>query len=342
MSNTNIETKTIEYLGETLESKWFINDVTTEEIREIQENYYIFDEDKYWKQLKNVIKGGTEKGWIINHINLKHYEKPMGNTRLHHSKWTINEMLNSPELVSYFIARTKSNPKVFNKDLLSNFKTVIRLGGKGVAAKPTKFPIKEATRLLLDYTKHFTKENKPLYFDPTAGWGDRLLTAVKSGFHYYGVDLNNEVVDASSNLISDIYSEELSELYLKVEHGDSTKFQEKFKAKADIILTSPPYFYLEEYNGEKQALKGNNYNNWVQSFVVPFMFNNYQYLKNKRYCLININNFKDYDLVTPFIEAGKNSGFQFLGYDSLKNIKRTNSKSGFNDNSEKVLIFWKE
>lgn len=342
--NVSTETRTIEYLGETLESKWFINDVTQEEIQTVRENYYTFDEEKYLKQLNTVMKGGTEKGWVINHINSKHYDKIMGNVKLYHSKWTINEALQSDELLSYFIARTKSNPKIFTKDIVSNVKTVIRLGGKGVAAKPTNFPIKEGVKLLQKYTQHIPHQDNITYIDLTAGWGDRLLAAMKLGFNYYGIDLNKKVVDASTNLINDLKREELipSDYLVKIVYGDATVTNNVCINNADIVLTSPPYFYLEVYEGEKQAQVTDSYEEWKENFVKPFMQNAFQYLKSDRYALINVTDYKEYTLVQDFQEMGVAAGFEFKGYDSLKNIKRTNSKGGFNNNKEDVLVFYKK
>ena len=58
--------------------------------------------------------------------------------------------------------------------------------------------------------------------------------------------------------------------------------------------------------------------------------------------LLNINNFLNYNLVEDTKKIAEQEGFTFVEYYQLDNIKRCNSKNGFNDNSEKIMVFRKE
>ena len=69
--------------------------------------------------------------------------------------------------------------------------------------------------------------------------------------------------------------------------------------------------------------------------------NIYKYIIANGYFLLNINNFEKFNLVGDSIKIAKEVGFILVGEHKLKNIKRCKSTSGFNDNSEKILIFKK-
>lgn len=56
---------------------------------------------------------------------------------------------------------------------------------------------------------------------------------------------------------------------------------------------------------------------------------------------MNINNFDKFDLVGDIKRIAEQVGFKLFNCIQLKNIQRTNSNSGFNDNSEKIMIFVK-
>lgn len=329
----------INHLNETLETIHFDGNIEVNNVQKVRNEYYQFSKENSDKQLEKLIKGGKQEGWMDNHVNNFYFERLMGDVKLYHSKWSINEVLQSDELIQFFINKTKHNEKVFNKDLVQNVKTAVRLGGKGVASKPTKFPLKESVRLLEKYTEHLEKDDK-IYYDPCAGWGTRMISAVKCGMHYIGNDINTELIKQLNNLSTDIQN--YSDKKIKIIEQGSEVFNDILVNTADIIMTSPPYFYLEEYSGANQVKRNSDYNEWLTNFVQPLMNNCFQYSRQGTYCLINVTNFKEYDLIGSFKEAGVNSGYKFIGMDSLKNIKRTNSKGGFNENQEDVLVFVKE
>ena len=51
------------------------------------------------------------------------------------------------------------------------------------------------------------------------------------------------------------------------------------------------------------------------------------------------NNFDKFHLVEDSIEIAQSLGFHLIGEHTLFNIKRVKSSGGFNDNSERILVF---
>ena len=117
----------------------------------------------------------------------------------------------------------------------------------------------------------------------------------------------------------------------------------KTDVKVDLIITSPPYFNLEDYGNnecEKVDSLHGDYSDWLELYVKPLMINSSKYIKENCSVLINVKDFNGLPLETDFIRYGESAGLKYKGFTTLKNIKRIND-SGFVDNSEKVLIFTK-
>lgn len=321
----------IKHLGREINTIHYDGKVEYDKVKEIRDGFYSEDWDKANIQLEKLLAGGITS----NHIYHYYFERIANDTILHHSKWSINEVLESDELIQMLINKTYANEKVYNRDLVNNFKTSLRLGGKGVAVKPPQFPIKKVAELLQHYLP-----NGGSYYDPCAGWGARLMGAAKmDNVDYYATDVNVPLVSKLNDLALHISDHQAFKYDIRLSGAE--QLQHDWVDKMDLIFTSPPYFDLEDYVHGEQSIKNNNYKQWLSNFVEPMLSNNYSYLKPNSFCLMNVNNFKDYDLVGDFIRVAREVGFEYIGYHVLDNIQRTNSSGGFNDNSEKILIFKK-
>src|SRR5574344_1757790 len=114
-------------------------------------------------------------------------------------------------------------------------------------------------------------------------------------------------------------------------------FNFDWENKMGLAFSSPPYFYLEDYKiGNQSYKKGMRYCDWKENYLKPTFENIFYYLIQDGYFILNINNFKNYDLVNDSIEIAKSLGFSLVGEHKLKNIKRCKSTGGLNDNSERI------
>lgn len=329
----------IKFKGREVDTKWYTGSVDNQEIQEVRDNYYDSTYEEAITQLKKLLLHDGKK---TNKIYGYFFEKIAGDGILWHSKWSINEMLESPEILQSFINRSKSNPKVFTSNsLTANVKTAIRLGGKGIVKKLTNFPYKECVKLLKTYTKTDSKT----YIDPSCGWGIRMLASAYLDLNYVGFDVNPLLVDKLNDLGKEIQKIKPDWQFRVLLQGSEIPVA-ALNNWADIVMTSPPYYDLENYtNVDDKALhiEKVSYDDWVKLFVEPMLKQMSDYIKPNGYVLMNVKDFKDYSLVDSFLNAGIKAGLSFYGYDELKNpIRVSPNQNKFVDNSEKVVVFRKD
>nr|DAF72279.1 MAG TPA: Putative modification methylase [Caudoviricetes sp.] len=235
-------------------------------------------------------------------------------------------------------ARTQTNKNVY-PDTMSDVKKLeiaFRLGGKGLASKPSNFPITTADYILNKYNVNGN------YYDPSCGWGVRLLSALKNGLNYYGTDPNYLLCDRLKDM-SELYKDANNiGNVVDIRVCGSEVYQDDLTNKIGLAFTSPPYFYLEDYKvGEQSWQEGISYEDWLGNYLEPTINNIYGYLIKDGFMAININNFKNFDLINDTIRIAERNGFYLIEVERLKNISRVNSKGKFNNNDEQILVFKK-
>lgn len=328
--------KVIEYKGETLETKHFV-ELTDEEYLTLKSEYYQKpDFSLVEKQFKTIHK---KNGYKNNHITNYYVKDLMAKTKIYYNKWTIEDVFECKELLGRFVAQTYTNEKVYpqTNPLIKNIETALRLGGKGVASKPANFPMKTVDEILEQYN---VNDN---YYDFSCGWGSRLTSALKNKVNYYGTDPNYILVERLKQLAHDYKHVNNIDTNVYIRPVGSEQFQSDWCNKIGLAFSSPPYFCLEDYKIGKQSYTQNmSYEDWKNNYLYPTFSNIYYYLIQEGYFCLNINNFQSYNLVEDSIEIAKKVGFKLLKEHKLVNIKRCKSTQGFNDNSEKILVFCKE
>ena len=332
----------VKYNDIELDTKHFDGNIDKEKINEVRENFYKgFTKDKAIRQLENLIKKGKGRQ---NFVHGYYFEKIANDGILHHSKFSINQMLDSDELIQVFINKASLNSKVFDSsDLTTNVKTSIRLGGKGIVAKLTNFPIKECVEIL----KNNTAPDSKVYLDPCSGWGVRMIASAHLGLNYIGFDVNSALVEKLNELGNDIRKIK-PDWNFKIFTKGSQYHVESCDNRADIIFTSPPYFNLENYNNnelEKEDSISDTYEHWLESFVRPMLKNCLRYKNgsDSKVCM-NVKGFKDYDIVNDFIRIGTDVGLDFIELQDLKNNTRVHGGHGITyagivDNNEQIIVF---
>lgn len=335
-NNYEVVEKTINYLGKTLKAKKWVN-LTDEHYNKIVSDFYkkpsIIDVNK---EFINISLGKVKSANIT-----RYYVKDiMSKTLLHYCKWSLEDAMKSKEVMGYFYAGTLSNKKLFSDNLSENTKIEkrISLGGKGVSSNPKNFPIKTVREVL---NKYNVNNN---WYDPSCGWGARLLGAMSENVNYFGTDPNYLLTERLVNLANDyrrVIKDCSSAVDIKTQGSEI--FIEEWAGKMGLAFTSPPYFNLEDYGiGDQSYKEGGSYFNWLKSYLTPTILNIKEYLIDDGFMIININNFDKYDLVNDTKRICKKQGFRYIETMILKNVKRTNSHNGFNDNSEGLMVFSKD
>lgn len=175
------------------------------------------------------------------------------------------------------------------------------------------FPPLTAKYLYEKFTKHIKAQDRIVVYDPSSGWGGRILGAmsVRSDIdlHYVGTDPNTDhsITDGDAHCtkyshLADFYNRaknsgvlfEQSNTYEIFQLGSevigSDKGFQKYKGKVDMVFTSPPYFAKEAYSEDptQSYKKFGQYEEWRDGFLRPTLETAVEWLRNDRYLLWNI------------------------------------------------------
>ncbi len=220
----------------------------------------------------------------------------------HHSTFDIDDM---PDDRVYAIRLYKLGKKMFP----GAFKA-FRIG---YIQPAVNFPPMTAKYLYERFTEHIKDQEKITIYDPSSGWGGRILGAMgcrdDRRIHYVGTDPNpdnffdgdsyskyasvadfyNTKTYRGNPFFSDTNTYEVFRQGSEVIHLDPDF--KKYKGQLDLVFTSPPYFNREAYSeDENQSYKkyGASYDSWRHGFLAPTLETAVEYLKPGRYLLWNI------------------------------------------------------
>ena len=274
------------------------------------------------------------------------------------------------EKYSYFIRKFKLGQKIFPPGIQA-----FRLG---LGQPAVNFPPLTARYLYEKYTEHIEQDTPLNIYDPSSGWGGRILGAMSSlkRIHYIGTDPNtdnyiDELGKTRYEYVADFFNNEVLEANPFWEEekntyhifqdgsefiGNNPEFQ-TYKNKLDLVFTSPPYFDREQYSeDEEQSYKlYPKYENWRDNFLKPTLTTAFEYLKNDRYLLWNIADIKIgkkyHPLEQDSIDIIESLGGEYQGKLKMlmtrmiglkpKNVKNSVTVKGEYYKYEPIFIFYK-
>jgi hypothetical protein len=173
------------------------------------------------------------------------------------------------------------------------------------------FPPLTAKYLYEKYTEHLIGQDTIRIYDPSSGWGGRLLGAMSISDNrnvvYIGTDPNTDHCTGTNRTkyheIADFYRANINRGGLwESKHTDTEIYQlgseviqfdenfQKHKGKLDLVFTSPPYFAKEAYSEdpEQSYKKFGQYEEWREGFLRPTLETAVEWLRSDRYLLWNI------------------------------------------------------
>jgi hypothetical protein len=127
-------------------------------------------------------------------------------------------------------------------------------------------------------------------YDYSCGWGGRLLGALSKGLKYYGVDTNPTLCERLKECAKD-YAEVngLSNDIADIRCSGSEVLQSDWVGKVGVAFSSPPYFDMEIYPGDKTSTTTcPDYGKWLEEYWKPTVVNACEYLIDGGYFLVNI------------------------------------------------------
>ena len=129
-------------------------------------------------------------------------------------------------------------------------------------------------------------------WDPSMGYGGRLLGAIAAGVNYIGTD---PCIPTFKGLeqIRDKYGHK-HKSYTLLRQGSETYDPEE--ESLDFVFTSPPYFGWEAYGDEPEqsSIKFNTSDLWKEKFLKQTIANAYKGLKKGKKLALNVANTKQY------------------------------------------------
>jgi len=155
----------------------------------------------------------------------------------------------------------------------------------------------------------YCKYRPKVILDFTMGWGGRLVGACALNIpKYIGIDNNPNLINPYKDLtkLMNEYSSTDIELYFT----DAVKFDYS-KIEYDMVLTSPPYYNIEEYAGQTRKTK----DEWDRDFYEPVFMKTFDNLKRGGYYCLNIPE----ELYTRVVSKLLGEPTEFIG---LKKSKR--------------------
>lgn len=120
--------------------------------------------------------------------------------------------------------------------------------------------------------------------DISAGWGDRLLTAMALDMEYLGFDPNTQLQKGYQEMI-DKFGD--SRHRVECQPFETAKLPEKY---FDLVLSSPPFFDLEHYTSEatQSIVQYPELETWLTKFLFPSLDLASQAIKPGGYLILHL------------------------------------------------------
>ena len=160
------------------------------------------------------------------------------------------------------------------------------------------------------------------WLDPSAGWGDRLISAINYGECEYRATDPNECLHPKYKEIIDTLADEK---FIEDEFGKRPKYRiskegfEEAEIEAnfyDLVFTSPPFFDLEKYsNAPTQSnVKFTQFEAWMNGFMYPLLIKSVAALKKNGHLCLYVNDYRGMKYVADIQRYLKgNKRMKFLG-----------------------------
>lgn len=121
--------------------------------------------------------------------------------------------------------------------------------------------------------------------DICAGWGGRLVGAAALNVpRYIGIEINSDLKQGYDRMTDFLSERSTTEVQMRYESAVSVNYSEL--PEYDMVLTSPPYYFLEKYaNNEFYA----NKEDMNERFYKPMILSSFTNLKIGGHYCINVN-----------------------------------------------------
>lgn len=186
--------------------------------------------------------------------------------------------------LDYFNINYDNINKVFNLDNIDKNFNIIKF--KDYMFYNSKFCNNFRISVALSILDIFKPKS---WLDISAGWGDRLISAILYGVdEYFGVDPNPELHERYNDIIKTLVDKNKQKNFKIVKSGfENAIIPNK---KYDIIFTSPPFFDTEIYSHdiEDSLVKYNTLEKWYNNFLIFSIYKAIEYLNDNGHLVLYI------------------------------------------------------
>ena len=148
-------------------------------------------------------------------------------------------------------------------------------------------------------------------WDPSMGYGGRLLGAIAAGVNYIGTDPCIPTYEGLKQ-IKKTYGHSHKD-YILLKQGSET--YKPTEESLDFVFTSPPYFGWEAYGEEPEqsSIKFKTSDVWKEKFLKQTIANAHHGLKTGKYLALNVANTKQYKTFEEdTVSLAKECGFEHV------------------------------
>lgn len=302
-----------------------------------------YDDETLLKDIDSFCNGKGKLTKVLNHF----FEECIFECCGKKTKISPMDCLKDDKLMQKILNYVESKPKFFTGNEVQNVKSCFRNSMSWVR-KVANFPPRTARDIYLRYAEYNNEGLNCL--DTSCGFGSRMSAVLLSGNNYCGFDPNPKLYKKLVEYKKWLMDNDVIDVHQRCglyNHGSEVHRQE-LDNHFDVAFTSPPYFNLEKYANDESASTTNydNYSTWVDSFVIPTVYNIYAYLKIGGYAMINIKNInKKETCFNDFFRAFESiDGFEYIETFDMqitkKNYGMADGVAGIK-NSEPVMSFRK-
>lgn len=147
------------------------------------------------------------------------------------------------------------------------------------------------------------------WLDISAGWGDRLITAIASNVKkYVAFDPNVELKQCHDRAIETLASKSDASKF-KIIYEPFEKGILNINEKFNLVFTSPPFFDFEIYTNDtdnQSIQKYPQFNKWLESFLFKSLFEAWERLEDNGFMAIYIMDIGNYSIVEPMYNYVEN------------------------------------
>ena len=150
---------------------------------------------------------------------------------------------------------------------------------------PSMFSFQRAREIMRRYNANGA------VFDFACGWGQRLVAALSEGLDYYGCDTNGDLCECLERCAGDYIQTTGCNAHAEIFNRPSEEMIPELIGRCGLCFSSPPYFDVEIYRGEKTSTAlYPKYDGWISGYLKPTLANCNAYLISGGHLAINIKN----------------------------------------------------